>query len=66
MSTFSLIIMVIKLLNFIANRIQLSEARKQIMAEEILKLEQSLKITRKIVKEADALTEEQVNDALRG
>jgi hypothetical protein len=63
---FSIIVVVIRLLNFIASRIQLTEARKQVLAEEILKLEVSLKITRKIVKDVEALTEDEIDVALRG
>lgn len=66
MNTLTIILGVLRLVDFIISRAQLSDAMKLAVAMELVKLNERVGNVEKIVKDAAILQEEQIDMELRG
>lgn len=64
MNWFPVILGVIRLLNFISDQITLQEAQRQVLADELVKLNRKLKITAKIIAAVEKLPIDAVDEEL--
>ena len=65
MDWLALILAVLKILNFLANKAKLNEGAQIQIAKELQELHQRLGINKKIFDEVDKMTKEQIEQGLR-